>query len=175
MLACGIHKEAWRAQRRPEGPKGSPKGRRLEVGARRAPKLLLHYIALLHCIITLLVCVAAAGAGSSVSLYLPRDLGLQYIALLSSIIQYYSILNYTASRSQPALGAQSAGTSLLPPLPETSFPLPNLSPFYPPSLILSLPPFNVFSFLVPPLYSMLCTLSDSAYTSDKARLKSSMF
>ena len=32
--------------RRPKGPKGGPKGRRLEVGARRAPKLLVcnHYI-----------------------------------------------------------------------------------------------------------------------------------
>ena len=27
--------------RRPEGPKGGPKGHRLEVGARRAPKLLV--------------------------------------------------------------------------------------------------------------------------------------
>ena len=30
--------------RRPEGPKGGPKDRRLEVGARRAPKLLVNLI-----------------------------------------------------------------------------------------------------------------------------------
>ena len=30
--------------RRPEGPKGGPKGHRLEVGARRAPKLLVFNI-----------------------------------------------------------------------------------------------------------------------------------
>ena len=29
---------------RPDGPKASPKGRRLEVGARRAPRLLVYYI-----------------------------------------------------------------------------------------------------------------------------------
>ena len=143
--------------RRPEGPKGSLKGRRLEVGDRRAPKLLLHYIALLHCIITLLVCVAAAGAGSSVSLYLPRDLGLQYIALLSSIIQYYSILNYTASRSQPALGAQSAGTSLLPPLPETPFQTFPPSPLPPPLLHSScLFPLSMFSAFLFPLSTACC-------------------
>ena len=34
-------KEARRAKRRPEGLKGGPKGHRLEVGARRAPKLLV--------------------------------------------------------------------------------------------------------------------------------------
>ena len=33
-----------RRRRRPEGPKGGPKGHRLEVGARRAPKLLVLYI-----------------------------------------------------------------------------------------------------------------------------------
>ena len=34
--------EALRAKRRPEGPKGGPKGHRLEVGAWRAPKLLVN-------------------------------------------------------------------------------------------------------------------------------------
>ena len=29
---------------RPEGPKAGPEGRKLEVGARRAPRLLVHYI-----------------------------------------------------------------------------------------------------------------------------------
>ena len=34
--------EARRAQRRPEGHKGSPKGLKLEVGAQRAPRLLVN-------------------------------------------------------------------------------------------------------------------------------------
>ena len=33
----------FKKSRRPEGPKGGPKGHRLEVGARRAPKLLVLY------------------------------------------------------------------------------------------------------------------------------------
>ena len=36
--------EARRRRRRPKGPKGGPKGLILEVGARRAPELLVIYI-----------------------------------------------------------------------------------------------------------------------------------
>ena len=38
-----VIKQARRAQSRPEGPKAGPKGRNLEVGARRAPRLLVKY------------------------------------------------------------------------------------------------------------------------------------
>ena len=43
---------AWRARRmkssRPEGPKAGPKGRKLEVGARRAPRLLVRNVSFLQ-------------------------------------------------------------------------------------------------------------------------------
>ena len=45
-LMCGSHglsaRRAWRTlSSRPEGPKGGPKGRKLEVGPRRGPRLLV--------------------------------------------------------------------------------------------------------------------------------------
>ena len=41
-------KPARRAQNQPEGPKAGPKGRNLEVGAQRAPRLLVFDIAQGH-------------------------------------------------------------------------------------------------------------------------------
>ena len=46
LMKCFGPEEAWRAKRRPEVPKGGPKGHRLEVGPQRGPRLLVQYISL---------------------------------------------------------------------------------------------------------------------------------
>ena len=131
--------------RRPEGPKGSPKGRRLEVGDRRAPKLLLHYIIRLYCTIALhyyIACLCCSSRRRLISL--PVSAQRSWVAIHCTVEQYYTVLQYFklhCLKISTCLGRPVSWH--LPPASLTRDPLPSSKPF--PLLPPFTHPFNVFS------------------------------